>query len=133
VSEDEGTDDVGSVGEEAAKLFGALAGALREGLAEVDAHVATDDPECRWCPVCRAVHLVRETSPEVKAHLASAAASLVQAAAGFLATHVPDHASDHASGHASDHASGERRDGAAGVERIDLDEDVSDDGWAEDE
>ncbi|MEI5673708.1 MULTISPECIES: hypothetical protein [unclassified Nocardioides] len=106
-------DQVGSVGEEAAKLFGALADAFRE----VDQHVAADDPECTWCPVCRAVHLVRETSPEVKAHLASAASSLVQAAAGLLATHVPP----------------ERRDRAAGVERIDLGEDVPDDGWAEDE
>lgn len=104
---------VGSVGEEAAKLFGAFAGMLRD----VDAHVATDDPECRWCPICRTVHLVRETSPEVRAHLAAAASSLVQAAAGLLATHVP----------------GERHAGAAGVERIDLDEDVPDDGWAEDE
>lgn len=104
---------VGSVGEEAAKLLGAFAGMLRD----VDAHVATDDPECRWCPICRTVHLVRETSPEVRAHLAAAASSLVQAAAGLLATHVP----------------GEQQAGAAGVERIDLDEDVPDDGWAEDE
>ena len=43
--------------------------------------------------------------------------SLVQAAAELLATHVPE----------------ERRAGAAGVERIDLDQDVPDDGWAEDE
>ena len=104
---------VGSVGEEAAKLFGALAGAL----GDVDAHVATGAQECAYCPICRTVHLIRETSPEVRAHLAAAASSLVQAAAGLLATHVPQ----------------EHRDRAAGVERIDLGEDVPDDGWVEDD
>jgi hypothetical protein len=103
-------DQVGSVGEEAAKLFGAFAGMLRD----VDEHLATDDPECTYCPICRTVHLVRQTSPEVRAHLAAAASSLVQAAAGLLATQVP-------------------QERPAGVERIDLDQDVPDDGWAEDE
>ena len=36
------------------------------------------------------MHVVRQLSPEVKAHLAVAASSLVQAAAGVLATVVPD-------------------------------------------
>jgi len=94
---------VGSVAEEAAKLFGALSewahehgpdlGEAAEGLAgraataaqDVADHVDTGAPECTWCPVCRTVHLVRATSPEVRDHLASAAASLMQAAAGFLA------------------------------------------------
>ncbi|TIC88678.1 hypothetical protein E8D34_03110 [Nocardioides sp. GY 10113] len=100
-------EEVGSVAEEAAKLFGAFAdlarehgaGGLGEGLGEglgamagqaasfareVNDHLATDAAECRYCPVCRAVHVVRETSPEVRAHLASAASSLLQAAAGLL-------------------------------------------------
>ena len=34
----------------------------------------------------RTVHAVRQLSPEVKAHLTSAAASLVHAAAGIMAT-----------------------------------------------
>jgi len=115
VSKDDqdGRDDrVGSIGEEAARLFGAFADLARD----VDEHVATGGAECRYCPVCRAVHLVRETSPEVRAHLTSAVSSLVQAAAGLLATHVPE----------------EHRSGATGVERIDLDEDVPDDEGAED-
>ena len=33
---------------------------------------------------------VRATSPEVKQHLTTAATSLLHAAAGVLATHVPD-------------------------------------------
>lgn len=105
--------DVGSVGEEAAKLFGALAdwardhtpdtaaqpdlGAALGGVAshaaraftEVNDHLATGSAECRYCPVCRTVHVIRETSPEVRAHLAQAASSFLQAAAGLLATLPP--------------------------------------------
>ena len=137
-----GTDDpghpeeqVGSVSEEAVKLFGALSGWARDqgadpgadlpgglghglsGLAdqaaraarEVDEHLATGDAECTWCPICRTVHAVRRTSPEVRAHLAAAASSLLQAAAGLLATSVPPEARADGRGH--------------GVERIDLDTD----------
>jgi hypothetical protein len=99
----EGPEDVGSVGEEAAKLFGALSGWARDhggdlsdslgdfaghaadAVRNVDDHLATGAPECQWCPVCRTVHAIREVSPEVRDHLASAAASLMQAAAGVLA------------------------------------------------
>ena len=125
-------DHVGSVSEEAVKLFGALSdwardhGAdLGQGLSgfadhaaasarEINEHIATDDPECRYCPICRAVHVVRQTSPEVRAHLAVAASSLLQAAAGLMATAVPD----------------EARDASAGVERIDLDDDGA---WPEED
>lgn len=99
---------VGSVGEEAAKLLDALSGWAREqqhGLGDsvagateaaaraahgVNEHLATGAPECEVCPVCRTVHLVRSASPEVKAHLATAASSLLQAAAGLLATAAPE-------------------------------------------
>jgi hypothetical protein len=125
--------DIGTVGEEAAKLFSALAGAARQhggeagdglsGLADhaaamahdVNEHLATDAVECRYCPVCRVVHAVRETSPEVKAHLTQAATSLFQAAAGFLET-LPQPPEDAASS-----ARGPE------VEHIDLDSDDSDD------
>ena len=118
--------EVGSVGEEAAKLFGALSDWARDhgvdlghglsGVAsqaaaaarEVGEHVDTGAAECRWCPVCRTVHLVRETSPEVREHLAVAAASLMQAAAGVLAAAA---------------RAGEARPAADGVEHIDLTED----------
>lgn len=81
---------VGSAAEEALRLLGALTDwahqvddGVREGLEE---HLATGAPECTWCPVCRTVHVVRAAaSPEVLGHLASAAASLMQAAAGVLA------------------------------------------------
>lgn len=107
-----GDPGVGSLAEETAKLIGALSGWAREhgadvgrggsGLAdhlvdrvstaahELDDHVATGAPECTVCPICRTVHAVRQLSPEVKEHLAVAASSLVQAAAGVMATVVPD-------------------------------------------
>jgi hypothetical protein len=150
VSEPPGTDDpgqrpeeqVGTVSEEAGKLFGALSewardqasgtttgGGLGEGLAgfadhaaraaraagaagaahDLDEHTSTGSAECTWCPLCRAVHAVRQTSPEVRTHLATAASSLLQAAAGLLATAVPQEESAAGRG--------------TGVERIDLDPD----------
>ena len=68
----------------------------------------TGSPECSWCPVCRTVAAVRQTSPEVLAHLTSAASSLMLAVSGMMAANPPG------------------RDG--GVERIPLDED-----WPEDD
>ncbi|MBS4752317.1 hypothetical protein KG112_05780 [Nocardioides sp. zg-ZUI104] len=101
-----GDDQIGSVAEEATKLFSALADLARTqgggvgGLAgdlagdlagqaagmaqQVNEHLATGDAECRYCPVCRAVHAVRAASPEVKTHLVVAASSLLQAASGLL-------------------------------------------------
>lgn len=97
-------DDVGTLGEEAAKLFGALSGWAREqatdagdGLSDLasqaassahdlNSHLATSAPECTVCPVCRTMHAVRQLSPEVTAHLTSAVSSLAQAAVALLAT-----------------------------------------------
>ena len=125
---DDPDEQVGSVADEAVKLFGALSdwakdhgSDLGEGLSglaahaassarDLDEHIATGSPECTYCPICRTVHAVRQTSPEVRAHLAVAAASLMQAAAGLLATAVPDDA----------RAASARGDG---IEHIDLDDD----------
>ena len=129
-------DPVGSVSEEALKLFGALSDWARDhgsdlgqglsGLAdqaadaarEVNEHIATGAPECTWCPICRTVHVVRQASPEVRAHLAAAASSLLQAAAGALAAAVPPES-----------GTTRRRDG---VEHIDLD-DTPDADWPEED
>ena len=101
---------VGTVAEEAAKLLGALSGWAKEhgdGLSSftdgLQEHVATGSPECTWCPVCRTVAAVRQTSPEVLTHLGTAASSLMLAVSGLMATQP------------------ESRDG--GVERIPLDDD----------
>lgn len=129
--------EVGSLGEEAAKLLGALSGWAREhageagdglsGLADraaasvhdLDEHLATGSAECTVCPVCRTVHAVRQLSPEVKAHLSTAVTSLAQAAAAVLATE-----------------DGRRPDPSGDpVEHIDLDDDLGDDpdgDWPED-
>lgn len=125
----EGAEEVGSLAEEAAKLFGALSGLAREhggdlgdglsGLSDraeaaaqdVHEHVATGGADCVYCPLCRAIHVVRQTSPEVRAHLAVAASALVQAAAGLVATAVPDQQA-------------RRAEAGTGVEHIDLDGDV---------
>ena len=103
-----GAHDVGSLGEEAAKLLGALSGWAREhagdglsGLAaqaeqsahDLNEHLATGAAECTVCPVCRAVHAVRQLSPEVTAHLAAAVTSFAQAAAAVMATPHPSSAS----------------------------------------
>lgn len=107
VGPDAGSDPgVGSAGEEAVKLFGALSDWARDHGSDLG-RGANDSPECTYCPLCRTMHVVRQTSPEVRAHLASAAASLMQAAAGILATAVPPDPG-----------------AASGVERIDLDTDT---------
>ena len=110
-----GPEPVGSVAEEAAKLFGAFSGWAKEhgdGLSSftdgLHEHVATGSPECAWCPVCRTVAAIRQTSPEVMAHLSTAASSLMLAVAGMMVPPQPGH------------------DG--GVERIPLDDD-----WPEDD
>ena len=120
---------VGSVGEEAAKLLGALsewardqgteytgsaagaASSFARAAQDVNAHIATGSEDCRYCPVCQVIHIVRDTSPEVRTHLAVAASSLMHAAAGLLDTKP-----------------GEPRSGP--VEKIDLDDAT---GWDEDQ
>ena len=104
---DEQVGSVGSVGEEAAKLFDALqdwakesgpsgAQGLADGLADglvggladqwrsVNEHIATGGEDCTFCPVCQLIGKVRQASPEVRTHLAVATSSLLQAAAGLL-------------------------------------------------
>lgn len=133
-------EDLGTVAEEAAKLLGALGewardqgGDWAQGAAGLADHaaasarqvrdhldpqswegIATGSAECRYCPVCRTIHAVRELSPEVRAHLTTAASSLLQAAAGVMATQVP--------------TGGAQRQG---VEHIDLDGDDQGDQWAD--
>lgn len=115
-------EEIGSVGEEAAKLFIALSGWAKEhgagtvdsaagmgsqvtdALRDVNAHIATGGDDCKYCPICQVISAVRSTSPEVKAHLAVAASSLMHAAAGVLATQVPSDAK------------------GSGVEKIDLED-----------
>jgi hypothetical protein len=112
---------VGSVGEEAVKLFKALQDWAQEGGGDAAAagaasafrnlneHIATGAEECKYCPLCQVISAVREVSPEVKQHLTTAASSLLQAAAAAMATDVS------------------RRREDSPVEKIDL----TDDAWDE--
>ena len=85
---------IGSVAEEAAKLFAVLQNAAHDAppAEETAAHETADEhklgPDCVWCPVCQLIHRVRSTSPETIEQLSSAAAhvlgslrSLLEAAA----------------------------------------------------
>ncbi|WP_028658854.1 DUF5304 family protein [Nocardioides insulae] len=117
-------EQVGSAAEEAAKLFAALRDGLGSGLGSglgglgenLEEHLATGAPECTYCPLCRGIHVIREASPEVRAHLASAGAALLQAAGSLLAAVAGDQ-----QGNTSD----------SGVQPIDLDEDGQ--SWPEEE
>ncbi|MDN5893633.1 MAG: hypothetical protein L0H93_06355 [Nocardioides sp.] len=128
-----GPGDIGSVSEEAAKLFGALSGwAKTQGsdighgvsdaaagaahaMHDVNEHVATGSAECTYCPICRTMHVIRELSPEVRNHIATAGANLMQAAAALMATAVPDQSQP-------------RSSGKDDLEKIDVDDE-----WPEDE
>jgi hypothetical protein len=103
------SDDVGTVGEEAAKLLGALSEWAKGHVGDADGHLDTGAPECTYCPICKTVHVLRQANPEVRAQLTSAASSLLQAVAGLMATPVPD-----------DRA-------RTGVQHIDLDDDPEED------
>jgi hypothetical protein len=98
---------VGSVASETVKLLAALQDWARESgseyadatasaaagaastLRHIDEHIATGGPDCTYCPLCRVISMVRDTSPEVRAHLRTAATSLLEAGAGLLATPAP--------------------------------------------
>lgn len=95
---------VGSLGEEAVKLLGALKSWADEAGAsqgagggvggdraanlwdDLNEHFATGGEDCKYCPLCQLIGLVRTTSPEVRHHLGSAASSLLQAASALLTT-----------------------------------------------
>ena len=108
---------VGSLAEEAAKLVSVLSSMQPGGHSHP--HDAEDDGdgqdphdplalECRYCPLCALGRTARQLTPEVREHLASAAASLLLAARSFLDEAV---------------AKPESADGDSPVEKIDLAED----------
>jgi hypothetical protein len=131
--EQERPDEVGNVAEEAAKLLEALQGwaqgsggvaaaaaaaGLGDRLGEVGEHLATGGKACTYCPVCRVIAMLRETSPEARAHLMVAGSSLLQAAAALLESRAPRPPGPSGPG-----------PGDPGLERIHLDEPAADDGW----
>lgn len=80
-----------SLAEEAARLIEGLQGLLRGGLGpnagdvsgdvwgEVTDKIATGGPECRLCPFCQLLGMLRHTRPDAFRHLADASESLTAA------------------------------------------------------
>ena len=93
----------GPLGEEAARLVDALSDWARGHAA--DTPIATGSAECRLCPICQLLTVMRHTRPETFAHLVDATAALAAAARS-----VVDSYSHGATGR-------------GGVEHIDLDDD----------
>ncbi|ONI69791.1 hypothetical protein BWI15_24980 [Kribbella sp. ALI-6-A] len=143
---------VGTVAEEAAKLFavlraagaadfGAAAGAGAGGdaageAAEAEAgpesagpedhppHGIGHGPECQWCPLCQVINRVRTTSPETVEQLSSAAAGVLGAVRGLV--EAAAEAARQAKVDAESRAAGEQdrqRPARSRVDRIDVSED----------
>jgi hypothetical protein len=118
----DGVDDpeVGSLAEEAARLFDALGTRVRRDGAEVGSsvasagewanrawhdlgeHLSTAGGECQYCPLCRLAKGLREASPDLGDQVGKAALAAIRAVTHLVARDAPA-----------------RR---AGVERIDLDD-----------
>lgn len=88
-------DPEGAPTEDLRTSLGGLAAHLSRTWRDIDQHVATGAPECLYCPLCRTVHVVRSTSPEVRAHLATAAGSLLEAGLAVLGS-LPTGEAEHA-------------------------------------
>jgi hypothetical protein len=87
-SEQAGPGEPGSVGEEAARLAEAVRGWARSTFPGLTDHLATGAPECRYCPFCQLVAVLRGDRPEATervAEAASAVADAVRAVADALA------------------------------------------------
>jgi len=104
----------GPLGEEAVRLVEALSKwigsqwlSAQWARGGADWPLATGSAECRVCPVCQMLSVVRHTRPEVFGHLTDASSSLVAALRSAVESHA-QHATS----------------GRTGVERIDLDEDT---------
>lgn len=91
-----GHEEVGTVGEEAAKLFAALQGWAREHVPDSSrdhsqragglgaSYIADGSAACRICPLCQLIAFVRGINPEALEQLGHAAGSMLQALAGLV-------------------------------------------------
>jgi hypothetical protein len=92
-----------SLAEEAAKLFAAAEEWVREHAPAGAGHTG---PECKVCPLCQGLALVRGAQPEVFEHLTEAATALMAAARAMV--------------EAQERSWVRRRSAGAPVERIDI-------------
>ena len=81
---------IGSVAEEAAKLFAVLQQAATDPSGTThaeqppEAHEHKLGPDCVWCPVCQLINKVRTTSPETIEQLSAAAAHVLGSVRSLL-------------------------------------------------
>lgn len=90
-SQDQSSDSIGGIAEEAAKLAASLVDWVKEAAESTAAgvpnlHIATGAEECTVCPICQVLHILRGAKPEVFDHLKAAAFSLMLAARAALDT-----------------------------------------------
>ncbi len=143
-------DPIGSVAEEAAKLFAVLQHAADSGgttYAEQepadekhehgpdDVHEpAPDDlhehgigrgPECQWCPVCQLINKVRHTSPETIEQLSTAAAHVLGSVRSLLeaAAEAARQAREDAASRSDERSAQQEEPSRSRVDRIDVSED----------
>jgi hypothetical protein len=84
---------IGSVAEEAAKLFAVLQNAAADTTGTTtppttsgapEEHEHKLGPDCVWCPVCQLINKVRTTSPETIEQLSTAAAHVLGSVRSLL-------------------------------------------------
>ncbi|MFF0271140.1 hypothetical protein [Kribbella sp. NPDC004536] len=126
---------VGSVAEEAAKLFAVLQNAASDAPPEhaepaQEQHEHKLGPDCVWCPVCQLIHRVRNTSPETIEQLSTAAAhvlgslrSLLEAAADAARQAREDAASRSSAAEQETAQEPAQESARSRVDRIDVSED----------
>lgn len=80
----------GSAAEEATRLFEAVQEWAHRAGSGANEHIATGSAECQLCPVCQLIAALRGTRPDVVAHLAAAAGSVLAAVRAAVDAHEHD-------------------------------------------
>jgi hypothetical protein len=133
---------VGSVAEEAAKLFAVLQQAADSGGTthaeqepadeqhepgpdDVHEHGIGRGPECQWCPVCQLINKVRHTSPETIEQLSTAAAHVLGSVRSLLeaAAEAARQAREDAASRSDERSAQQEEPSRSRVDRIDVSED----------
>lgn len=89
------SEPVGSVSEEAFKLFRALSASSTEAKSD-ESHVCTAQSSCTsWCPVCQVVGLVRD-NPDAVAQVSASAAAFAKSLRDLVESAKPTPPEDEA-------------------------------------
>ena len=125
-------ESIGSVAEEAAKLFAVLQNAADSGGTAHAEHEPADQehehkagPECQWCPVCQLINKVRNTSPETIEQLSTAAAHVLGSVRSVLeaAAEAARQSREDAASRSDQQQEEPSRSRVSRVDRIDVSED----------